>query len=66
MIIEGKPDIFTYLDCPDLKHNIQVWGTNYSCDICINLTVDGRNAHDCSELRKNGYNGKYCPRGYRI
>lgn len=57
--------IRTFMDCPDGKFNCQVFGENYTTDICFNMSVDGRNAHSCEELCTTGYEGKFCPRGFR-
>jgi hypothetical protein len=60
----GKNDIYTFLDCPDGKFSIAVFCEDYTTDICYNISVDGKNAHNCLELCTTGFQGLFCPRGY--
>jgi hypothetical protein len=58
--------IFTFMDCPDIKSDVGIWpGFTEREDMCMNFTVDGRNAHNCHELCTTGYQGSFCPRGFR-
>ena len=57
--------IQTFMDCPDLKPNIKIWGSNEIEDMCFNMSVDGKNAHNCLELCTTGYDGHVCPRGFQ-
>jgi hypothetical protein len=57
--------ICTRFDCPDGKFDCPVFGMDYTTDICFDMTVDGKNAHDCRELCTTGYQGLFCPRGFQ-
>ena len=54
--------IKTFMNCPDIKPDCEIWPDyNEREDICFNMSVDGRNAHNCLELCTCGK----CPRGFR-
>jgi hypothetical protein len=57
--------ICTFADCPDIKLSVGIWPDfTESEDICLNTSVDGRNAHNCLELCTTGYQGLFCPWGF--
>ena len=57
--------ICTRYDCPEGKFDCKVLGHDYTTDICFDMSVDGKNAHDCLELCTTGYQGLFCPKGFR-